>query len=118
MNIEQLRECCLSLKGTTESMPFDDSTLVIKVQNKMFALIPLNTSEQSISLKCEPERAIILREEFSYILPAWHFNKKHWNMIMMNPNLSESFMNEMIKDSYNLVVAGLPKKLREELERK
>jgi predicted DNA-binding protein (MmcQ/YjbR family) len=81
MNIEELREYCLNLKGTTEEFPFDEVTLVLKVQGKMFALIPLDNPETQIALKCDPERAITLREEYESIVPAWHFNKKHWNTV-------------------------------------
>ncbi|HEY5591979.1 MAG TPA: MmcQ/YjbR family DNA-binding protein [Paludibacter sp.] len=114
MNIEELREYCLSLKGATECFPFDDVTLVIKVQGKMFALIPLDRTETQITLKCDPERAISLREEFSAIVPAWHFNKKHWNTVFIDPSISKDLLCELIRHSYELVVAGLPKKLREE----
>jgi len=116
MNIEELREYCLSLKGTTESFPFDEFSLVLKVQGKMFALIPLDNPETQIALKCDPERAIALREEFSAIVPAWHFNKKHWNTVLIDPSISRNFLCELINHSYDLVVAGLPKKLKEELD--
>jgi len=115
MNIEELREYCLSLKGATECFPFDDVTLVIKVQGKMFALIPLDRTETQITLKCDPERAISLREEFSAIVPAWHFNKKHWNTVFIDPSISKDLLCELIRHSYELVVAGLPKKLSDEL---
>ena len=115
MNIEELRVQCLSFRGTTECFPFDEMTLVLKVQGKMFALIPLNNTETQITLKCDPERAIALREEYSAIVPAWHFNKKHWNTIYISPIISHNFLCELIKHSYELVVAGLPKKLKEEL---
>jgi len=114
MNIEELREYCLSFKGTTECFPFDDVTLVIKVQGKMFALIPLDRTETQITLKCDPERAISLREEFSAIVPAWHFNKKHWNTVFIDPSISKDLLCELIRHSYELVVAGLPKKLSDE----
>jgi predicted DNA-binding protein (MmcQ/YjbR family) len=115
MNIEELRTFCLSLKGTTESFPFDEVTLVLKVQGKMFALIPLDNPETQISLKCDPERAITLREEYSSIIPAWHFNKKHWNTVLMDPMISKNLLCELIQHSYDLVVGGLPRKLREEI---
>ena len=113
MNIEELREYCLSMKGTTEHFPFDDVTLVIKVQGKMFALIPLDNVETQISLKCDPERAINLREEYSAIVPAWHFNKKHWNSVLIDHTISREFLCELIRHSYELVVSSLPKKLKE-----
>lgn len=115
MNIEELREHCLSLNGTTECFPFDDVTLVLKVQGKMFALIPLDNPETQITLKCDPEKALALREEYSAIVPAWHFNKKHWNTVKIDPSISKNKLSELIQHSYDLVVAGLPKKLREEL---
>lgn len=116
MNVEELREYCLSMKGTTEHFPFDNVTLVIKVQGKMFALIPLDNPETQITLKCDPERAIALREEFSAITSAWHFNKIHWNTVYMNPMISHDFLCELIRHSYDLVVAGLPGKLKAELD--
>jgi len=115
MNIEELREYCLSLKGTTECFPFDDVTLVLKVQGKMFALIPLNTTETSISLKCDPELAVALREEYTAVVPAYHFNKKHWNTVFIGHSITRALLCEWITHSYELVVSGLPKKLREEL---
>ncbi len=116
MNVEEFRDFCLSLKGTTEHFPFDEVTLVIKVQGKMFALIPLDNPETQITLKCDPERAISLREEFSAITSAWHFNKKHWNTVFIDPMISRDFLCELIIHSYALVVAGLPRKLREALD--
>jgi predicted DNA-binding protein (MmcQ/YjbR family) len=113
VNYEDLREYCLSLKGTTEHFPFDDVTLVIKVHGKMFALVPLDNTETQIALKCDPERAIQLREEYEAIVPAWHFNKKYWNTVKIDPSITKTFLCELIRHSYDLVVAGLPKKLRD-----
>lgn len=115
MNYEELRDYCLSLKGATECFPFDEVTLVLKVQGKMFALLPLDNPETQIALKCDPERAIALREEYEAIVPAYHFNKKHWNSVKINPTISRKLLCDLILHSYNLVVAGLPKKVREEL---
>ena len=115
MNYEELRDYCMSLKGTTEHFPFDEVTLVIKVQDKMFALLPLDNPETQITLKCDPERAITLREEYEAITSAWHFNKKHWNTVRIEPSVSLKLLKELIQHSYDLVVAGLPKKSREEL---
>lgn len=115
MNLEELREYCLSLKGTTEHFPFDEVTLVIKVQGKMFALIPLDNTETQITLKCDPERAIALRETYSAITSAYHFNKKHWNTVRIDPSVSHAFLCELIQHSYDLVVSGLTKKLKDEL---
>ncbi len=116
MYYEDLREYCLSLKGVTECFPFDEFSLVFKVQGKMFALLPLDNPETQIALKCDPERAIQLREQYEAITPAYHFNKKHWNSVFVHPTVSKDFMTELIRHSYNLVVDGLPKKLKEELQ--
>ena len=115
MNIEELRDYCLSLKGTTEHFPFDEFSLVLKVQGKMFGLIPLDNPEPQITLKCDPERTIQLRDEYEAIVPAWHFNKKHWNTVLIDPSISHDLLCELILHSYNLVISGLPKKLRDEL---
>ena len=117
MNVEELRDYCLSLKGTTDEFPFDDVHLVLKVQGKMYGLIPLDNPETQITLKCNPERAIQLREEYDAITPAWHFNKKHWNTVRIDPSISQNFLCELINHSYDLVVAGLPRKLKEELDK-
>ena len=114
MNIELLREYCLSKKGSTESLPFDETTLVFKVMNKMFALTSLDKS-LAVSVKCEPETAVTLREEYSYILSAFHMNKKHWNTIHIDDSVSDSFVYKWIDHSYDLVVKGLTKKLQQEL---
>ena len=115
MNIEELRDYCLSLKGATEDFPFDEFSLVLKVQGKMFGLIPLDNPEPQITLKCDPERTIQLRDEYEAIVPAWHFNKKHWNTVKIDPSISSAFLCELIQHSYDLVVTGLPRKLRESL---
>jgi len=115
MNIEELRDYCLNLKGATEHFPFDEFSLVLKVQGKMFGLIPLDNPEPQIALKCDPERAIQLRDEYNAIVPAWHFNKKHWNTVKIDPSISTSLLFELINHSYDLVVTSLPKKLKEEL---
>jgi len=115
MNVEELRDYCLSLKGATECFPFDDATLVLKVQGKMFALIPLSTVKTSITLKCDPELAITIREEYEVVVPAYHFNKKHWNTVYLDSRLTRNLLCEWINHSYNLVVAGLTANLRNEL---
>jgi predicted DNA-binding protein (MmcQ/YjbR family) len=115
MNYEDLREYCLSLKGATECFPFDEFSLVMKVQGKMFALLPLDNPETQITLKCDPERAIQLREQYNTITIARYFSKKHWNSVRVDSAISVDFMQELILHSYELVVAGLPKKLKKEL---
>jgi len=115
MNVEELRAYCLNKKGVTESTPFDDVTLVFKVMNKMFALIPLDEDKLMISLKCDPEKAIQLREQYPQVTPAWHFNKKHWNSVLVDGNIEVELVKELVDHSYDLVVSGLTKKLKEEL---
>ncbi len=109
MNIEELREYCLAKKGTTESFPFDEDTLVFKVMNKMYCLTSLSEPE-SINLKCDPEKAIVLRESFPGVLPGWHMNKKKWNTVMLNEGISHQLLCEWIDHSYDEVVQKLSKK--------
>ncbi len=114
MNIEELRELCLNVKGATECLPFDDETLVFKVLDKMFAVIPLDSERLSISLKCEPEKAMELRERYNSIEPAYHFNKKYWNTIYPNGDMTDEEINRWIQHSVIEVVRKLPKKVQEE----
>lgn len=114
MDIEILRQYCLSKPGSTESFPFDAETLVFKVMNKMFAIIPLERGEQ-IALKCDPDRAIELREEWEEINAGYHLNKTHWNSVKVNGRLPSTLVKELIDHSYDLIVASLKKKEREEL---
>ncbi len=119
MHIEQLREYCIRKKGVTEHFPFDEVTLVFKVMGKMFALIGLErweNGETSINLKCDPERALELRAEFESVNPGYHMSKKHWNTVTLNNDVSDDFAFELIDHSYELVVKGLTKKLKEELK--
>ncbi len=114
MNIEVLREYCITKKGVTESFPFDEETLVFKVMNKMFLLTNIN-KELSMNVKCNPEKAIELREQYSSVLPGWHMNKKHWNTVHIDGCISDSQLKEWIDDSYDLIVTSLTKKLQNEL---
>ena len=116
MTLDHFREYCLSFKGTTEHLPFDENTLVFKVVGKMFTLCNMMTFEFT-NLKCDPEKAIILREEYTEVTPAWHMNKKHWNSVSFMGDLSDKQIQEWIADSYNLVVNKMPKKLKIELEK-
>ncbi|GHT50254.1 hypothetical protein FACS189440_17340 [Bacteroidia bacterium] len=114
MNIEELHEYCMSLKGTTESFPFDEVSLVLKVENKMFALIPLDNPDLQIALKCDPEKAIELRESYSCVEPAWHFHKKYWNTIYLNRDMNEEEVIFWIRHSIDEVIKKLPKRIRDE----
>src|SRR5690554_593868 len=124
MNIEEFRTYCLSKKGVTESFPFGEETLVFKVMGKVFALAGLDAHPASANLKCDPEKAIELREEYDGLInPGYHMNKKHWNTVEIDPpagragrNLPPALIVELVDHSYNLVVKGLTKKLQAELE--
>jgi predicted DNA-binding protein (MmcQ/YjbR family) len=109
MNAESLREYCLSKKETTESFPFNEGTLVFKVFDKMFALMNLD-GELSLNLKCDPEKAIALLEEFSSVLPGYHMNKKYWNTIIIEGSIPENIIRQWIDHSYDEVVKKLPGK--------
>lgn len=109
MDIGTIREYCLKKKGVTEGFPFDEETLVFKVMGKMFALTNLNPP-RILNLKCDPERAIELREEYEHITPGYHMNKQHWNTLDLDGTLSTKLIKELIDHSYELIVAGLPKK--------
>lgn len=116
MNIEQLREYCLAKKGTTEEFPFNETTLVFKVMGKMFALSGLEHVPSKVSLKCDPERSVELREHYDgLIYGAFHMSKLHWNTIELEL-LPPQLVRELIDHSYELVVQGLPKKVREQLK--
>lgn len=115
MNIEAFREYCLAKAGVTESFPFDEHVLVFKVANKMFAASNISWEVFHINLKCDPEKAIELRDEYPEIEPGFHMNKKHWNTINLEGDLSLQLVKELIDHSYHLVVSKLPKKTKAEL---
>jgi predicted DNA-binding protein (MmcQ/YjbR family) len=115
MNIEELRSYCLSFKGTTEGFPFDQKTLVFKVMGKMFALIDVDDFD-SINLKCDTEKAVVLRETYEGITPGFHMNKSYWNTVKLNNDVSDKLIYELIEHSYQQVVLKLTKKLQNELQ--
>lgn len=114
MNIEEYCDYCLKKPGVTDGFPFDQNTLVFKVMGKMFALANLEEFA-SINLKCDPELAMQLREEYTAVTPGYHMSKIHWNTVTINSDASDKKIYEWIDLSYNLVVKSLTKKLREEL---
>ena len=114
MHIESYRDYCLLKPGVTEGFPFDKNTLVFKVQNKMFALTDIEKFE-FINLKCDPERAIELRESNPGVRPGYHMNKAQWNSVYTGGHVSDPLILELIDHSYELIVASLPKKLRDSL---
>lgn len=115
MNLEELREYCLSLPHVTEDMPFGEDILVFRICNRIFVLTSLESVPLRVSLKCDPERAIELREEFpNKIVAGYHLNKKHWNTVLLE-GLPPALIKEMIQHSYDQVLAKVPKKEREML---
>ena len=115
MNIETATEYCLIKKGVKEDFPFDKVTMTMKVMGKIFAFIPLDAEIFTIALKCDPERAIELRETHEEINEAFHLSKKHWNGLNCEGTLSDKLIKELIDHSYDLVVKGLKKSERESL---
>lgn len=111
MHLEQFRQYCLSLPATEETLPFDEDTLVFKVAGKMFALANMSVFE-SINLKCDPEQAIELRERYAAVLPGYHMNKQHWNTVLIDGSIPNQLLLQWTKDSYDLVVQSLSKKIR------
>ena len=120
MNIEQLRHYCISKKGVTEDFPFDADTLVFKVLGKMFVLIGLEkweAGQKAINLKCDPDYAEELRDDYEAISPGYHMSKKHWNTVdLALGDISPKFLAALIDHSYEMVVKGMPKKMRDSLQ--
>lgn len=114
MDIESFRDYCLSLPSVEEATPFDEVNLVFKVGGKMFALCDIDDFKW-INLKCDPQRAIELRELYEEVRPGWHMSKVHWNTVSVVGALPDTLLRQWTLDSYNLVVAGLPRKVRESI---
>ncbi|MFT5217222.1 MAG: putative DNA-binding protein (MmcQ/YjbR family) [Glaciecola sp.] len=119
MHIDQIRDYCLSKKAASESFPFDENTLVFKVLNKMFLMAPLDKwdkGEAAITVKCDPDYTIELREQYESIYAGPYVSNKHWNTIALYKNeLSPEFVFELIDHSYEMVVNGMTKKMRDSL---
>lgn len=117
MDLEQFRQLCLSYPHTDEYLPFDEHTLAFRVggdEGKIFCLTPLDKADQpSANLKCDPEKAIELREEHAAIVPGYHMNKKHWNTVSFEGKLTDRMLKSLIDHSYELVYQSLPKSIRE-----
>jgi predicted DNA-binding protein (MmcQ/YjbR family) len=107
---------CLSLTGVEETTPFGPEVIVYKVGGKMFALAIPDELPHRVNLKCDPERALELRDRYEDILPGYHMNKRHWNTLILGQRLPAKLVRELIEHSYQLVVASLPKKIREGLK--
>ena len=111
MNIDSIREYCLSKKGTIkEDMPFGDDVLVFRVNTKIFLLMRLTVHPLTINLKCDPERAIELRERYSSVIPGYHMNKKYWNTVILDGKVPNKEVLAMIDHSHEEVLKGVPKK--------
>ncbi|NEC06611.1 MmcQ/YjbR family DNA-binding protein [Streptomyces sp. SID7909] len=115
MTPQQLRAFCLSFNASAEEFPFGPEASVFKVLGKMFALSALDGRPLTVNLKCDPDEAVRLREEYEAVVPGWHMNKRHWNTVTVS-GLPEAKLRELIEDSYDLVVAGLPKAERLRLD--
>ena len=113
MNIESLREYCLSLPQVTEDFPFDETTLVFRIGGKIFAMIDLERTEWFV-LKCNPDYTLELRDRHPEIAPAWHMNKKHWNQLNLFGSLPYTLIRSLIRHSYNEVIKKMPRKLKDE----
>lgn len=109
MNVEDVREYALSFPYVEESFPFDETALVMKVKGKMFLLFDIESKPLWVNMKCDPEKALELRESYSFVMPGYHMNKRHWNTIEVSDAVSDELIRNWIKDSYILVVNGLKK---------
>ena len=115
MTADELRDWCLARKGASEEFPFGEQPSVFKVGGKMFAIINLESRPLQVSLKCDPELAEQLRATYEAIGPGYHLNKRHWNTVTLDGSLSDEMVIEMLEDSHDLVLAGLPRVTRERL---
>ena len=115
MNIEEIRDYCLAKAGVTEDMPFGEDTLVFRFGEKLFLLTSLSQGDR-FNVKCDPERAIELREQHTEVQPGYHMNKKHWNTVHTNGDLTRREICDMIDHSYELVLKSLPKHIREQIK--
>jgi predicted DNA-binding protein (MmcQ/YjbR family) len=113
MNLEDIRAHCIAKEHVEECFPFDEDTLVFKVNGKMFLLMGLTDHPLQINVKCDPERALLLRDEYTNVLPGYHMNKKHWNTIVINNVMSRKMIMEQIDHSYDLVKGGNSKRKKE-----
>lgn len=115
MQFEQARKILLSHSGAEEGFPFGPEVMVFKVGGKMFATLAYEEIPARMNLKCDPARALELSERYASVIPGYHMNKKHWNTLTLDDELSPSEVEELVTHSYELVVASLPKAVREQL---
>ncbi len=114
MTLDELQAHCAKKPGVSWDTPFGPDVLVFRVQGKIFALAPISVFD-TVNLKCDPERAIDLRERHSGIIPGYHMNKQHWNTVDVTGSVPQKLIRELVDHSYDLVRASLPKKLRDGL---
>jgi predicted DNA-binding protein (MmcQ/YjbR family) len=110
-----LRKLCLSFPGASETFPFGPVSSVFKVEGKLFAISALAASPLAVSLKCEPELAVSLRASYPSVVPGYHLNKRHWNTVVLDGSLPDELVRDMVEDSYDLIVAAMPRAVRERL---
>jgi len=115
MDATELRRWCLRQAGAIEDFPFGSEHSVFKVAGKMFALSALDREPLEVSVKCEPDLAVRLRDSYPAIRPGYHLNKRHWNTVTLDAGVPDQMVYDMIEDSYDLVVSALPKRVREQL---
>jgi len=113
MTLENFKKYCLSKTGALEEFPFDFTTMVFKVGNKIFALTDINEDPLRLSLKCEPMYAVSLRQDYKAIIPGYHLNKQHWNTLIMDGTITDKLIKQLIDHSYELVLKSLTKAKRE-----
>lgn len=116
MHLDAFRDHCLALPGAEETLPFGPDTLVFKVGGKMFALIGLERMPPAANLKCDPERAVELRDQYDAITPGWHMNKVHWNTVGLQADVPNDLIRDLVDHSYALVQASLPKRVQADLD--
>lgn len=116
MDLAEMIGCCMSLPEVEETTPFGPDALVYKVAGKMFAVTDPQRVPVGINLKCDPERALDLRDQYDAIQPGWHMNKRHWNTVELNGSLPTALLHDLVEHSYRLVVAGLKKDQRKSIE--
>jgi predicted DNA-binding protein (MmcQ/YjbR family) len=111
----ELRRWCLEQPGAFEDFPFGAEHSVFKVSGKLFAISALGREPLEVSLKCEPELAVQLRNTYAAIRPGYHLNKRHWNTVTLDGSLDDQLVRDLVEDSYDLVVSALPRRVRDEL---
>lgn len=115
MDMEKIREHCLAKANVTEDFPFDQDTLAFRVHGKIFLLTSLERNPSAVNLKCDPERALELREAYPSIVPGYHMNKKHWNTVVLDGTVPDKLLIELVDHSYNLIFQSLSKKIQKTL---